>query len=87
VKLNDQHINNINSDLKKKCTFDALDELKTFLLNELDDLKDQMDQKLELKADKDWVAKMLKKLHELIGKDKGVESEDAMFSRKPLLNQ
>jgi len=94
-KALDEHITrtndsfrDIHNELKKKCTFDSLEELRVTLNGELDSLKEQVDHKLDLKADKDWVAKMLRKLQEMIEtmRETHVDSEDAMFSKKPLLN-
>jgi len=61
----DTNVNNINAELKKKCTFEALEELKNAINSEMDELKAKLEYKLDLKADKDWVAKMLKKLQEM----------------------
>jgi len=63
-----------------------LDNLKNWTSEEMDKLVVDMNLKLDLKADKLWVEQMLRKL----GRDKtpsrGIDADDAMFSRKPLLS-
>lgn len=47
-------------------------------------MKDQFEAKLDTKADKDWVTKMLKKLKDMIQNPiSNINMEDAMGSKKP----
>lgn len=86
MKDTEDHFGRVNNELKKKCTFDALEELRNLLNAQLENIKD-LESKLEHKADKEWVSKMLKKLQEMISNlSVKTESDDAMFSKKPLLN-
>lgn len=68
ISQTDDNFNKVNTELKKKCTFDSLEDLKNWAIGELEDLKEQFERKLETKADKDWVSKMIKKLQEMIEK-------------------
>lgn len=76
----------IKEDLKTYATMSDLDNVKNWTAEEMDKMVSDMNEKLELKADKLWVEQMLRKL----GRDKtpsrGIDADDAMFSRKPLMS-
>jgi len=88
IESNDDNIRSIKNNLNKKLTTELFDEYKDIMTKELERIREDYDTKLETKADKDWVTKLLKELTKTLKTMTTVnrENEDAMFSKKPILN-
>lgn len=76
----------VKEDIKNYATKTDLQDQKNWTQEENDKMREDMQEKLDLKADKEWVEKMLRGLRRDKTPSKGIDADDAMFSRKPLLS-
>lgn len=85
VDANNNSIFFMKEDMKNFATMNDLENLKNLTQEEMDKMNNEIQDKLDLKADKLWVEQMLKKNNRDKTPNKHIDADDAMFSRKPLL--